>query len=318
MQTRNPFFIVGSPRSGTTLLQAMLMSIPGVYIPPETKFWAVSKGRAGDFGPLSDDRGFELAVESILKSSGENEVPLDEQKLRAAWAEGERSYAAMFDTLLGHIQAGRAGCRRIGEKSPPHLLYVPELLETYADGRVIAIIRDGRDVAISQAQAWNSNVLRVAISWKRDQRLHRSYAERFPADRYTAVRYEDLVTQPEVELRRLCEFLDEPFSEDLLAHHKRQDTGFAAWEKHKARTMEPVTSSRISRYRKSLKRSEIALFQLLAGDELLRQGYELESIPRLLGLLQAMRLLPASIKAHLRRKRQIRAFKSEKAGSTDE
>ncbi len=220
----------------------------------------------------------------------------------------------MFDTLLSHIQERRQGCRRIGEKSPPHLLYVPELLETFPEGRVITIIRDGRDVAISQTQAWDSNVLRVAISWKRDQRLHRSYAERFAADRYTAVRYEDLVTRPEAELRRLCEFLGEEFTPDLLEHHKRADTGFAKRETHKARTLEPVTSSRISRYRQSLKRSEIALFQLLAGDELRRQGYDLEPIPSWLGLVRALRLLPASVNAHRQRERQIRAFKAGRGG----
>ncbi len=312
MKTRDPFFIVGSPRSGTTLLQAMLMSIPGVYIPPETKFWAVSKGRGADFGPLTSDRGFELTVESILTACDESEVPLDVEALRTAWAEGERTHAAMFDTLLRHIQKNFLRCRRIGEKSPPHLLYVPELLETFPEGRVIAIIRDGRDVAISQSQAWQSNVLRVAISWKRDQRLHRNYAERFPPDRYTSVRYEDLVTQPEAELRRLCDFLGEEFTPDLLEHHKRADTGFAKREKHKARTMEPVTSSRISRYRQSLKRSDIALFQLLAGDELRRQGYDLEPIPSWLGLLRALRLLPNSVGAHLKRRRRIRAFKADR------
>ncbi len=311
MQTTRPFFIVGSPRSGTTLLQAMLMSIPGVYIPPETKFWPASKGRAGSFGSLSTERGFRLAVESILKTARESEVPLDESALCARWEAGERSYAAMFDALLAHVQERREGCRRIGEKSPPHLLYVPELLEAFPDGKVITIIRDGRDVSISQAQAWKSNVLRVAISWRRDQALHRSYAQRFPAERYTSVRYEDLVTHPEPELRRLCEFLGEEFTPDLLEHHKRSDTGFARREKHKARTLEPVTSARISRYRESLSRPEIALFQLIAGKELQRQGYELDPVPRLLGLVQAVRLLPATLHSHRRRRRLVREMKRE-------
>lgn len=308
MKTQRPFFIVGSARSGTTLLQAMLMSIPGVYIPPETQFWTVSKGRAADFGPLPSDRGFHLAIEAVLKTARASEVPIDEASLRSAWAAGERSYAAMFDGLLSHIQERRNGCRRIGEKSPTHAPYVPDLLDTFPDGKVIMIIRDGRDVAISNTQAFRSNVLRVAIRWRRDQRRHRAYATRYPAERYTSVRYEDLVTRPEPELRRLCDFLGEQFTPDLLEHHKRADTGFAKRETHKARTLEPVTAARVSRYRHSLSRPEIALFQLVAGRELRRHGYELEPVPSLLGVIQAVRLLPVSIGAHLRRRRQVREF----------
>ncbi|MCK4873596.1 MAG: sulfotransferase [Phycisphaerales bacterium] len=311
MKTKRPFFIVGSPRSGTTLLQAMLMSIPGVYIPPETKFWPITAGRERAYGPITSDRGFELAVRDVLESCPQNELPADVTELEAELRACERTHEALFDTLMAHMQARREECQRIGEKSPPHLPYVPRLLAMYPDGKAITIIRDGRDVAVSQSRAWASNILRTAIGWRRDQRMHASFAERFPADRYTSVRYEDLVTQPEIELRRLCAFLDEPFTEALLEHHKRADSGFAARETHKARTMEPVTTSRIGRYATRLSRSEISLFQTIAGRELRAHGYELDRIPKVMCLAAALRSLPATLRTHAGRQRMIR----RKAGS---
>jgi len=127
MKTKKPFFIVGSPRSGTTLLQAMLMSLDGVYIPPETKFWAITAGRAGVFGPISSDKGFELALDEVLKSCPQNELPVDVARLESELRAGVRDHGEMFDTLLNHMQQEK-GCRRIGEKSRPHFPYVPQFI----------------------------------------------------------------------------------------------------------------------------------------------------------------------------------------------
>ena len=114
------------------------------------------------------------------------------------------------------------------------------------------------------------------------------------------MRYEDLVDEPERELRRLCGFLDEPFCEEMLEHHRRSESGFARTETHKARTFKPVTTSRVGRYRKHLSRSDIAVFQAIAGAELRAHGYELDRVPPLLGYIAAIPHMPTLVIKRLR------------------
>jgi len=271
-------FIVGSARSGTTLLQSMLMQIPGLCFPPETQFFGRSLRRERVYGPLASPRGFPLHLEAVLESCRHNELPVDQEALRRELTEAERDFAAWFDVLLEHIRCRMPDCRRIGEKSPNHLLHVDLLLERFPDAQCITVVRDGRDVAVSQREAFGEPLLSSAIRWRLYQKRHRGYLRRWPPERYTWVRYEDLVTEPRRELERLCQFLGEEFRPEMLQQHRRRETGFASRETHKRRTLEPVTDSRISRFRQRLTSREIALWQLVAGRELVRHGYTLEPV----------------------------------------
>ena len=295
MKTKRPFFIVGAPRSGTTLLQAMLMSKPGIYIPPETKFWGLTKGRERKHGRIDQPEGYRRSVDAVLTLIREDKIPIDPELLEKEWSDTPRDYGPMFDVLLSNIQASQPNCHRIGEKTPSHLKFVPELLETFPDGKVITIIRDGRDVAVSQNQAWGGNIFSSAMGWRRDQKLHETYKQGFSPEQYTSVLYEDLVTNTENELRRLCDFLEEPFEEVMLQPQARGKTGFADREKHKLRTLEPVTNSRIGRYKNSLSSSHIALFQLIARKQLKALGYPLHPVSGLQGIPPAMRMVPQTL-----------------------
>ena len=231
-------------------------------------------------------------IREILAVCARHEIPIEAAALRDALRACPPTRADLFDTLLWHLQSRRPECRRLGEKSPAHLVYVGQLLEMFPDAQAITIIRDARDVAFSQEQSLGRNTLRAALGWRRDQRRHAAYAKTLPPDRYTSVRYEDLVRRPEQELRRLCSFLDEPFTEAMLQPHRRSETGFAAAETHKAMTLEPITATRIGRFRAQLSPSKIALVEAVTGTELRRNGYELLGASPLGGYLLGIRQLP--------------------------
>lgn len=307
MHTSRLFFIVGSGRSGTTLLQSMFLAAPGIYIPPETHFLPIARRIRTRFGPPERPRGRRRLVAAILANCAENEIPVDADRLEAELLACAATEAAMFDALLRHIQSRRPECRRLGEKSPVHLPYAPDLLRMFPDARVITIVRDGRDVALSQTGAFGRSMLQAALGWRRDQRLHARFRDELPPDRYTGVRYEDLVQDPEPELRRLCAFLEEPFDDRMLAPHERPTHGFATWEQHKALTRKPVTTARIGRYRTELDPAEIALFQWVARRELEANGYPIDPVPARRGLLLGLRQVPGLIVTRLRRRRLMQA-----------
>lgn len=292
MRTRRPFFIVGTGRSGTTLLQAMFMSAPGVFIPPETHFLPIARSAARRRGPVRTDRGLDGLVAEVLAMCARQQMPVDPRELERELRAAPRTVAGLFDALLAHVQERHPGCRRIGEKSPVHLPFVPEILDMFPDAQAITIIRDGRDVALSHERSLGRNTLRTAFRWRADQRMHARYARTLPAERYASVRYEDLVAEPEAQLRRLCAFLGEDFCEAMLRPHERAEEGFADWETHKALTRQPVTTSRIGRYRSQLSPAKIALFQRIAGRELVGHGYALDRVPPSCGWVLAVLQFP--------------------------
>jgi len=303
MATDRFFFIVGSPRSGTTLLQAMLCANPRFFIPPETHFMAAMRVFSGR-SPKPDEAG---VLEMLRREVCErNELPVDWEELSAE-LRGVNEPAAMFRVLLAHMGRRYAPGCRVGEKTPGHLLFADRLLSEFPDSQIINVIRDGRDVAVSHREAFDSLPLHSAYRWREHLQLHRRLTASVDPSRYTSVRYEDLVADPEAELRRLCAFLGEPFDPAMIRQHERHTTGFAQREQHKLRTLEPVTASRVGRYRAKLSRSELWAYQAVAGAELAAAGYAVDPYPSLAGKVVALLGTPRVLWHRFMGRRRVKA-----------
>ncbi|MEM9166569.1 MAG: sulfotransferase [Planctomycetota bacterium] len=299
------FFIVGSPRSGTTLLQTMLMQAPGVTIPPETHFVSLTYDRRRIHGPIETDAGWLAGTEAILKRNALAEFPIADDRLRERLAEpGPRTYARMLTNWLS-LCAEHAEAGTVGEKSPGHTEHIPRLAEWFPDARFVHIVRDPRDVALSHAEVWDRSTLQAALRWRFDQRLVRS-AGGLLEHRIRTVRYEDLVAEPAGTIRAAAAFLGIEFVEAMTDPSNRTQTGFAAYEKHKQQTLEKVTTSRIQRYKGKLAASAVAEIQLLCGREMRRLGYEPEPAGLLKGLTAAAADTPKLLADHAARHLRIR------------
>jgi len=289
---RRLFFIVGSPRSGTTLLQSMLMQSPGVTIPPETQFMGIIYRRRKRLGPIESDRGWDAAVNAIVARNDRAEFPITGEELRARLtAPGERSYRRLLSDWL-ELCGERAGADIVGEKSPAHTEYVGELAEMYPDARFVQIVRDPRDVALSHREVWKRPPLQAALRWRFDQQSLRRHRDDSRQTRFRAVRYEDLVADSEPTIRELAEFLGLTFVPDMADPSKRRETGFAAHETHKLQTLERLTTSRIGRYRGKLSHADLQIVQAVCGGEMRALGYELEQASKLAGWARAISLAP--------------------------
>ena len=272
------------------------MNLEGIWFPPETQFMTWTQMRSRWLGDLQTDAGWERTRVMIQKQVCQrNDLPVDWPSLEQELAQAPRDYIALFDVLLAHLQQRQPGCRRLGEKSPNHLLYGDELLRGFPDAQMIHVIRDGRDVAVSNRDAFGSQpawVLRAALRWNTYQAAHQRLAQDYGPDRYTSVRYEDLVRDPAAALRPLCMFLSEPFQDRMLQPHERSSTGFASRETHKLSTLQPVFTGSVQRFRASLSNWQIAQYEVIAGRFLRRYQYPLVARWRWLGWLAAAVLLP--------------------------
>lgn len=209
-----PIFVIGAPRSGTTLLRFMLASHSGIYIPPESDFIPrlfLGRGRVR-MSPHRAERNLRIVLRSDRFFRDWRADPLDPTAFVAALP--ELTPAAFLDALY-RAYAAQYGAARWGDKSPIYTHYVPLIAEIFPSAQFVHIIRDGRDAALSALTAYHDrfyvDAYFAARSWRSRVEVARLSGSALGGDRYVELRYEDLTTDPEGVLRPLCAFLGERY-----------------------------------------------------------------------------------------------------------
>jgi hypothetical protein len=247
-------FIVGVSRSGTTLVKNILNVSSRVGIATENHFLGHLIPREGArhvfrrFGDLADDRNVERLVDFVYSGGMATASRLRGMSRQWRWTvrnvpraeflrrllAGDRSERAIFTALL-ETYAEKKGKTIKGEKTPAHVRYVDTLFEWYPDARVIHMIRDPRGIYVSELRRRiqtpesvpyrilagvprllaGAVLLETTIVWAESiWRLRRN--RRQYGDNYLGVRFEDLVGEPDREVRRICEFLGIEFEAAML------------------------------------------------------------------------------------------------------
>jgi len=183
--------------------------------------------------------------------------------------------------------ADAAGADVVGEKSPLHTEHAGRLASMFPGARFVQMVRDPRDVALSQTSIWERTALQSAWRWRVDQKLAIEHGRAIGADRFRVQRYEDLVADPEGSLRAISSFLSIPYDGAMLDPSSREGSGFAAHETHKLQTLERVSTGRIGRYKGRLAARDIGVVQAVCAPLMTHFGYGLEPIPRWRGLCGA-------------------------------
>jgi hypothetical protein len=116
----------------------------------------------------------------------------------------------------------------------------------------------------------------AARSWVRRVGEARCSGGRLDPESYLELRYEDLVVEPERELRRVCRFLDEDFHPKMLQFHLTAEESIQVGEFHDA-VRNPLTTERIGRWRKEMSAGALRVFEAISGRTLTGLGYELVS-----------------------------------------
>ena len=283
----NPIFIVGMPRSGTTLLRTLLSAHPAIAIPPETHFlnhWMLRYQAADLTRPAIFNRFWdEFCKSDFMVRSG---LDPDTAKGRIQSA-GDINFKGIFTTLL-LMYAEAKGKRRCAEKTPAHYQYMHVLLDWFPHGRLIFVQRDPRGVVASLLKVpWAPDFAYVsARNWTRSC----SILEQCASDqRVLCLRYESLVEQTEHELKRVCEFVGEEFTSAMLERTgsdindnidvndkmDESDKIINMWSKEHLRSaFRPVDSESVEKWRVTLSGYQIAVIEHIARKKMTGYGYQ--------------------------------------------
>jgi hypothetical protein len=271
----SPFvFIVGCGRSGTTMLRSMFDSHPDIAIPGESGFIWQRKNR------YEGTDGFDAQrfVDYLIGHRRFRRWGLDRSAVASALLDPAPTTYADALRRLYRLYADSRGVERYGDKTPGHVLRIDLLSDLFDEARVIHLIRDGRNVALSymDIKEWGpSRVAEAALHWRRRVQQGRKDGRALGPDRYQEVTYEALVEDPETELRRLTSFADLAFNDSMLRYFERAPEVLTT-ELHPHRhqgLFKPPTKG-LRDWRTTMNENDIACFEAVAGDALTDFGYE--------------------------------------------
>ena len=303
MESLDHIFIVGHGRTGSTLTRQILNSSDCVGIGGESHYFIDStslglqarpsmRRQLARVGDLTTDEGARKVVDHfftlrerrfIFWNFAAKKVDREDflrRLLAIPPAQRERGLFALA------MDVHAAGKPVRGEKTPAHIFFVPELLEWFPNAKIIHTFRDPRAIYSSRKKKAESegrrpgkaglrrlgvafqlvSSLHVIANWRRIESCHRRYQEQFPG-RYTLLKYEDLVLQPEDTLEKLCRFLDVPLTQTMLLQTVVNSSfvpdGAAGFE-----------AGAITRWRKHMDPLVQRWFKFWLGPQLRDYGYE--------------------------------------------
>jgi hypothetical protein len=270
-----PIFVVGCPRSGTTMLQLMLHAHPRIALPPETRFLLAAYQKRAEFGDLTGTaQRYELA-RYIVESSQFEDLGLDRDETAEAIVAGPPTLGSAFGIVF-RMYSQRFGKPRWGDKRPLYLRHLPTILRLFPDAQIINIMRDGRDcVASLKETPWKPSDFDTLVDyWAQSADASLLAARRYPGDVYHQVRYEDLVADPEPHLRRMCAFLGEDYDPAMSAPNKLASVAVPEYKTWHTLTHQAPTTERIQSWRTRLTEDELRRCEEGFGGRLAKFGYE--------------------------------------------
>jgi hypothetical protein len=228
----NPLvFIVGCPRSGTTLLQRLLDAHPDLAISDET-FWVpyFFKKR---LGLTSEGMVTPELLTRLFAYYKFYRMKTDRAELTQLLGSGQAVSYARFVTGIFDRYGEFRGKPLVGDKTPDYARNLPTLHELWPRAKFVHLIRDGRDVCLSAVQwqrkaarlaslfsTWEEAPLATAAAWWAwHVRQAREEGAKLGPDCYYEIRYESLVGQPAEECTKVCAFLGLPYAPAMLRFH---------------------------------------------------------------------------------------------------
>ena len=261
------FFIVGSARSGTTLLRMMLNAHPEVAVPPESRF------------VVELYRSDEVEVDDFLERLDAHprwtswDTPIEDVRAQLVGPTTVRYPQAIEAAYMAFAQ--NRNKKRYGDKTPRYIEDLPLLARLWPEAKFVHLVRDGREVALSYADVpfGPSTVAKAAALWKERVVLGMEQGRPLGPDRYTELRYERLLANPQAEVEGLCSFLDLDFEPAMLDYSQSA----RAEVLDRARLYNPNVTRSITKTRswdEQMPPSQVEVFEAVAGDTLEELGYE--------------------------------------------
>jgi sulfotransferase family protein len=284
----NPYvFIVGCPRSGTTLLQRMVDAHHQVAITKESQWfdkrWITEWFEEGK-GLTQDRRVTQQLIFRMLEHPKFRRLKMSRERFMRLAPKGQQvDYAAFVTSIFDHY-GKKKGKPLVGNKTPAYVQKLDLLHKLWPETRFVHLIRDGRDVCLSVAKWSKGPIIRehfatskddpvstAAFWWESYVRRGREAGRALGPELYYEVRYESLVARPVATCMALCAFLRVPYDDAMLRFHEGRTMSDPTLDAKDA--WRPITPG-LRDWKTQMPSQDIERFEAAAGGLLDELGYE--------------------------------------------
>ncbi len=231
-------FVVGNSRSGTTMMGRIIGNHSDVFTFGELHFFGQLWSPAHSLD-LNESNAIELASKLLCiqrigyrKQGDPQKYKEDAQKLCTDFTGIPISPTELFSTFLQY-EANLNGKSIPCDQTPRNVFYIDEILNVYPQAKIINMIRDPRDVLLSQKRKWkrrflggsdlplleslrdwvNYHPITISRIWHTAVKAADQFAEH---DRVHTVYFEQLLDSPEKTVEDLCKFIDIEYTPSML------------------------------------------------------------------------------------------------------
>lgn len=295
---QGPIILLSSERSGSNLNRVIFDSHKNICGPTTPHLSMVFMPLLPYYGDLADDENFEkLAghISSVIeKHVGQWKVnPTQQQLIDGAQ---DRTYAALVGVAYD-LEAEANGKNRVIIKDNGNLEYALELATMYPDAKFLYNVRDPRDATASliSTPGFATSVAEFMHTWVSEQEKGLRLL-RLLGDRIYLSYYEDITSDPESNLPKICEWLGEEFDPNMLEFHtskQSQDSAATAtaWKNLK----KPMMKKNYGKWRKKLSARQARTVERIAGREMIVLGYPPET-----GVAPGKRTMTETARAYIK------------------
>jgi hypothetical protein len=274
MAQDRPIFVVGCPRSGTTMLQLMLHAHPRIAVPPENRHVLPAWERRADFGDMHSPENRRRLGEFITSTRSFRYMKLDKRAVLDAVVAAPPTLGSVLEAVMREFAAAH-GKARWCDKRPAYLHYTDVIRRLFPDAQFIHLIRDGRSCTASLKRVpwWRGGTRGATVQWASVIDHGLLLRRRMPLDSWYELQYEKLVADPKTELQRLCVYLGEEFEPAMLAPQEVKKEIIPKRQVWHANTAGRPSEQRVDQWQNELERSELQLFEWVARSQLRAYGY---------------------------------------------
>ena len=278
-----PIFIVGTPRSGTTLTATILNKHSRIFIPGETHFFDDIYSRRFEIGSLAEPTTADTIIQRLSTIYTRYNEETDQKRINALFNDNSiindfkancKTYRDIYSWFL-QLQMRYEGKVRWGNQVPRDLYYTSEIHSFFPNAKFIICIRDIKDFLVSYKNKWkiatkthNKQRLKIlyhpiitSLIWKSSMNHIRKLLEIVPKKNRTIVRYETIVQFPEATIRDVCNCIGEQYEDKMLSIRFSNSSFFNG--------QEGIFQSSVGRWKENLQVEEVAIAQMICDIDIL-------------------------------------------------
>jgi hypothetical protein len=270
-----PVFIVGMPRSGTTLMRALLNHHPRVSLAlTESHFIPYFMRTFGDPPPFQTPANVELFIERFHQTVFFQNLSKHGYTLHAEdlyQGANLESWASIFECILRRFSPKPDRADAIwGDKTPGYLQHMPLLKRLYPQAKFLHLLRDPRDYCLSARQSWGKSIYRAAHRWQATLSDARRIGKSFN-HAYLEVTYESLLADTEHVMGRIADFLECDY------HQSMAQIGLSPEDTGSTTGKYGIVKDNVKKYRQHLSTKEIRRIEEIVCNCVAELDYPMEN-----------------------------------------